>query len=306
MTVEELVGPKARKRRKYWVEEIVKLSGNFGQDSARLATELAEEVASERGALTDHLRLCGAIPEGYGHDSSEEKLYSKYTDVVISDAFRAMGLRSIVLTERADVADVEGFGKEFSFVADAKAFRMSRTAKNQKDFKVQAMDGWKHGKPFAVVVPPLYQLPASSSQIYMQAGQRNVAILSYSHLAVLVETALRAGPDVAEAALLGVFRAVEAMNPSKDAAGYWQIVNRTLLDADECCPSLWATEKLATEQALGVAKAEALEYLAAERERIVRLSHDEAIAQLLSMSKIDNRTAVVEHLSTNRLLDLGE
>ena len=29
----------------------------------------------------------------------------------------------------------------YSLVADAKAFRLSRTAKNQKDFKVQAMDG---------------------------------------------------------------------------------------------------------------------------------------------------------------------
>jgi hypothetical protein len=43
-----------------------------------------------------------------------------------------------------------------SAIADAKAFRLSRTAKNQKDFKIQAMDSWKRGKPFAMVVCPIY------------------------------------------------------------------------------------------------------------------------------------------------------
>ena len=43
-------------------------------------------------AVLDHLRLCAAIPESYGHDSSEEKLYSKYTDAVISVASHASGV----------------------------------------------------------------------------------------------------------------------------------------------------------------------------------------------------------------------
>jgi type II restriction enzyme len=91
--------------------------------------------------LLDHLRLCGNIPESYAHDSSEEKLYSKYTDCLLSEIFKFIGLRSIILKERSDTADVEAFAKNYSFVADAKSFRLSRTAKNQKDFKIQAMDG---------------------------------------------------------------------------------------------------------------------------------------------------------------------
>ncbi len=59
---------------------------------------------------------------------------------------------------------------DYSFVADAKAFRLSRTAKNQKDFKVQAMDDWKHSKTYAMVVCPVYQLLTRTSQIYQQAG----------------------------------------------------------------------------------------------------------------------------------------
>ncbi len=165
--------------RAYWVDEISRLSGNFGVDSDRVEQEISKEIR-ERGIspLLGHLRLCGAIPERYGHDSSEEKLYSKYTDVVIHEAYTAMGLTSVVLKDRADVADVECVSRAFSFVADAKAFRLSRTAKNQKDFKVQAMDNWKHGKPYAMVACPVYQLPTRSSQIYQQAAARNVALAS--------------------------------------------------------------------------------------------------------------------------------
>lgn len=128
-------------RRQYWITELSRLSGDFGVDSERLEQGLGQEIKAEgASALLGHLRLCGAIPEKYGHDSSEEKLYSKYTDVVIQQTFVAIGCTGIVLRERADVADVECVCDNFSFVADAKAFRLSRTAKNQKDFKIQAMD----------------------------------------------------------------------------------------------------------------------------------------------------------------------
>ena len=143
-------------KRAYWINEITKLSGDFGADSAKVEEEINEEVGKDGlESLIGHLRLCGAIPESYKHDSSEEKLYSKYTDVVLSKSFECLGLNSVVLTERADVADVECVAPDYSFVADAKAFRLSRTAKNQKDFKVQAMDNWKHGKPYAMVVCPI-------------------------------------------------------------------------------------------------------------------------------------------------------
>ncbi|MDZ7877094.1 MAG: HindIII family type II restriction endonuclease [Saprospiraceae bacterium] len=76
---------KTIEKRRYWIEEIRKLSGKFSDDFDRLEKELAVEV-DKNGILSliDHLRLCGNIPESYGHDSSEEKLYSKYTDALLS------------------------------------------------------------------------------------------------------------------------------------------------------------------------------------------------------------------------------
>lgn len=150
-----------------------------------------------------------------------------------------MGFTSIVLKERADVADVECVSQEYSFVADAKAFRLSRTAKNQKDFKVQAMDNWKHGKPFATVVCPAYQLPSRTSQIYQQAATRSVLVFTYTHLALGVRYANLAGKDNAAALLHDVFKTVEALNPSKNATDYWQAINRAILDFDERLSTLF-------------------------------------------------------------------
>lgn len=139
----KLISDAAIQRREYWIEEIRKVSGNFSDNSERLENELSKEIEKEGvNSLIDHLRLSGDIPESYGHDTSEEKQYSKYTDALLSETYKSLGLKSLVLKERADAADVEAFAKNYSFVADAKAFRLSRTAKNQKDFKIQAMDGW--------------------------------------------------------------------------------------------------------------------------------------------------------------------
>lgn len=292
--------------RSYWVEEISRLSGDFGVDSDRVEEEVSEEVI--RGGiepLLGHLRLCGAIPEEYGHDSSEEKLYSKYTDIVIHEAYTSMGFTSIVLKERADVADVECVCDEYSFVADAKAFRLSRTAKNQKDFKVQAMDNWKHGKPFAMVVCPVYQLPSRTSQIYQQAAERSVCISTYTHLAVLVRYADLRGTPSAIDLLHEIFKAVEAMNPSKNASAYWQTVNRTFLDADSTIPSIWREEKIASTESIQVAREEALRFLAGERERIMRLSRKEAIREVLAWRRVDKRMNAVRSVTDNGLLGLG-
>ncbi len=186
----QIIPDSAIKRREFWINRISELDNEFSINAAQIETEIGRELKSDGiSALLNHLRLCGNIPEKYGHDTSEEKLYSKYTDALLSYAYKELGLKSFVIHGRADVADVDVFGESFSFVADAKAFRLSRTAKNQKDFKVPAMNRWKHGKPYAMVVCPIYQLPSTQSQIYLQAINEDVCIFTYSHLSLLVRYA---------------------------------------------------------------------------------------------------------------------
>lgn len=293
-------------KRNYWIDEISRLSGNFGVDAEKVEKEISEEIRCDGiDSLLGHLRLCGAIPERYGHDTSEEKLYSKYTDVVIHEAFTAMGYKSLVLKERADVADVECVNDDYSFVADAKAFRLSRTAKNQKDFKVQAMDDWKHGKPYAMLVCPVYQLPARTSQIYQQAASRTVCIATYTHLAVLVRYAQDKSKNKAMKLLHEVFRSVEAMNPSKNANSYWQVVNRKMLDSDRVLRNIWKDEKTASIESIGISKREALMFLSTERERIMRLTKEEAIKEVLKSSKIENKIKAIKRVVDNGILSVG-
>jgi len=299
----EIITENQIKNRNYWVDEISRLSGNFGVDAVKIEEDISHEIKDDGiEVLLGHLRLCGAIPERYVHDSSDEKLYSKYTDVVIHEAYSYMGFNSLVLKERADVADVECVNNDYSFVADAKAFRLSRTAKNQKDFKVQAMDGWKHGKPYAMVVCPVYQLPARTSQIYQQAGTRSVCIGTYTHLAVLSRYAQEANKNKAMELVHEIFKSVEAMNPSKDANTYWQIVNRTMLRFDNKITSIWKDEKRASIESILISRIEALGFLASERERIMKLSKNEAIMEVLKSSKIENKIKAINAVSDNGLL----
>ena len=92
------------------------------------------------------VKQIGTIPENIEHDSTEEKLYSKTSDIVLARCFRLLGLASRALDERADSADILAesiSGYNYSLVADAKCFRLSRTAKNQKDFKVSNLSDWR-------------------------------------------------------------------------------------------------------------------------------------------------------------------
>jgi len=301
----KIISTTAINKREYWISEIEKLSGQFSDDTDKLSKELSAEIKSEGiSTLLDHLRLCGDIPEQYNHDSSEEKLYSKYTDSLLSETYKAFGMRSLVMTERADAADVEVFANGFSFVADAKAFRLSRTAKNQKDFKVQAMDGWKRGKPYAMVVCPIYQLPTKSSQIYEQASSRNVCVFTYSHLALLLSYSLIDGKSKAEELLHEVFKSIPLMNPSKDTTAYWSVINKTMLGFSPKLNDLWKQEKMAAIESISVAKEQALKFLSSERDKIMRMTHDEALTELIKVHKIESRIRVIKALSDNNILEI--
>ena len=293
-------------RRKRWVQYLESLSGPFDDNAQRVIQRLRSELEQETfGVLVDHLRLCGTVPERYGHDSTQEKLYSKYTDSVVSEVFSTIGLQSVVVGARADSADVQARGSHFSLVADAKAFRLSRTAKNQKDFKIQALDGWRHGLDYAVLVCPVYQLPTRESQIYYQAIARNVCIITYSHLAVLVALSIRRGTTRAERVLYQILKTVVTLHPSKSAVDYWIGINRSLVEAISSDVDLWTTEKTASIESLETVKQESLEYLQSERNRLLAMSHQEALEALIGFARIDSRAAKVRRMEHGGLLGEG-
>lgn len=301
----KIISDEAIKNRLYWIDEVKRIGSGFEDNTKRLLTELESELKEYGGTrLVDHLRLCGDIPESYGHDSSEEKQYSKYTDALLSESFKYIGLKSLIYTERADAADVEAAGNGFSFVADAKAFRLSRTAKNQKDFKVQAMDGWRRTHDYAMVVCPIYQLPVRSSQIYQQATSKNVCIFTYSHLSVLVSFCMEESAQAAEELILEIFKTIPLMNTSKDSTSYWLAINKSMLNFSKKIESLWKMEKEAAVESVKIAKELALNYLSYERKRIMLMSHQDALNELIKINRIDSRIETISSLTNNSLLEL--
>lgn len=171
------------------IEELQRVSCmNYDKASAELIAFI--EQAPD---FLDILTQIGTIPEAIEHDSTAEKLFSKVSDAVLARAFREIGLKATVLRERADSADVlaESPIHGYTLVADAKAFRMSCTAKNQKDFKVTALSSWRNDNDFAVLCAPYFQYPSKSSQIYAQALEKNVCLLSWEHFIFLINNQVK-------------------------------------------------------------------------------------------------------------------
>lgn len=136
------------------------------------------------------VKQIGTIPEVIEHDSTEEKLYSKASDIVLARCFRELGMASRALDERADSADIIAESKVwyYSLVADAKCFRLSRTAKNQKDFKVSNLSDWRGAEnEYAVLVAPYFQYPQNTSQIYSKALENNVCLLTWEHMSIMLD-----------------------------------------------------------------------------------------------------------------------
>lgn len=136
-------------------KKINELSSSETFENASLALE--EYIfAIAKNDFVPLIAEIGAIPESIAHDSTEEKLYAKATDIMLAKCLRELGLKAVVLKERANSTDVYAESKYhgYSLVADAKAFRLSRTAKNQKDFKVESMAHWKGDTtiPFCAVL----------------------------------------------------------------------------------------------------------------------------------------------------------
>jgi hypothetical protein len=243
--------------------------------------------------VLDHLHNAGIIPESFGHDSTEEKLFAKYCDALLARSLTLLGMETHVIAERADAADVSATLQGYTVVGDAKAFRLSRTAKNQKDFKVGALDTWRKGAEYACLVAPLYQYPTTKSQIYNQASRYNVTLLSYNHLAYLLVHQPKKLPSLKRLWEIGKNTA-----KSTNAKGYWDAVATTLCDITATSKAEWARAIDAERKRLPALASDQIAYWDKEKGRIRKLSHDVAVTELIAALKIDSKIATIRKKST--------
>ena len=128
--------------------------------------------------------------------------------------------------------------------------------------------------------------------------------MTYSQLAYLSAVAEQGDPGIARTALYELFRTVEALNPSKDAVSYWQAVNRAMLRTTAGFESLWALEKVAAAEAIEIGKFESLTYLSKMRAKMMLLSREEAVKELLRLYRVESRVDTIASIANSKILDI--
>jgi len=243
--------------------------------------------------LLDEIVQIGIMPEVFEHDSSEEKLWSKLSDVILATSLNYLGLKSEVIRTRGNSADVYSKIDGYTLVSDAKCFRLSRTAKNQKDFKIKALDDWRREDTYALLVAPLYQYPIDRSQIYPQAITKNVTLLSYTHLRFLLG-------KTQKASLLPLWKAGKRLSKKftttekQRGISYWKEIDRIVcnicgstLDKLKQCK----LEEIEKTKELGQ---EGIVYWQNKINEFNRLSKNEAIRMLIKTQKIEQKIQTIE------------
>lgn len=178
------------------INNLIKLIKDISESKVdfKHASTLLEKFVDEqdKDGVIELVRSIGILPEAIKVSSSQEKLFSKAGDIILAKSFRLLNLNAKPLEQRGNAGDVIALSTEFNYgiIADAKSFRLSRTAKNQKDFKVKALSEWREDKDYAVLTAPFFQYPSDTSQIYKQSLDENVLLFSWEHLSIMLQLEL--------------------------------------------------------------------------------------------------------------------
>ncbi len=272
-------------RRFYEISE----AGNEFEMQVREICQTASELeGDDLGEVVSEIHV---IPESIPHDSSAEKLYAKLSDAVVSRLFVELGLKSRVVAERSDSADVVAQSSlhGYSVVADSKVFRLSRSAKNQKDFKVGALSTWRGDHDHAALVAPLYQYPSQESQIYAQSLDHKVALLSFEHLRILLMHGVRETPELSLKSLFSFPEEVsrQVSHAERKQAIYLQSQLSNVVAGFAHISKIEIGKQLRTFMlALSTRARFEIEYWEVEMTRMAQMSKEEAIAELIAARKI--------------------
>lgn len=269
-------------------------NSDFGTASDNLQNIL---FGIDRADVMSLITEIGVIPEDIGHDSSEEKLYAKVSDILFAKALKEMDFEVTVLRERSNCADIRA--QSYSFVGDAKSFRLSRTAKNAKDFKVDSMVHWREDNDFSVLVCPYFQYPKNNSQIYRSALTGNVALFSWEYLYVILSCGIRECENMDLRQLWNQSHVIMQQTGMADA-------NKCFIPQQD--NNIREIIGLTEEQFAGYINDiigsivcrgnEEIRYYESERVRIQQLSREDAIAELLMSMKLDSKIETIRRFIT--------
>ena len=262
------------------------------------ATRLLEKMifGISRAEFIPIIIEIGSIPECIQIDSSAEKLYSKASEIVLARCFQELGLASQVIKTRSNCADVIAKSRhhDYSLVADAKSFRLSRTAKNQKDFKVESMVSWKGDNDFAVLACPYFQYPRKASQIYTQALDGNVLLFSWEHLSFLIKNKIVENDCRNLASIWNMSHVLASKYTRADKKIVFLNQQDELLCKDICTDINKLVLSLSQSRDLIVKRGNMeIDFFNESIEEIKHYSHEKAIAELIRYSKLNEKSDAV-------------
>lgn len=279
---------------------------SFDDKSTALARYL-EKIETQQ--LQILLGEAGFIPEIYAHDSSEEKVYAKAMDILVAVTLSRIGYKCEVSIERSGSADVtavyEHDSSNHTIVLDAKAFRLSRTALNPKDYKIEALSTWKRGADFACLVGPIAGFPQGNSRLFDEAIKFQVTMLTFSHLQFLLEHGLNE-----PGSLLPIWKIdkqiYSEIGDSPDATQYWSQVDKAFCVALDVDISKWKLARRKYFHAMIEVADKQIKYYEDEHKRISSLTKDALIEIAIDALKINNRIEVIQNKKRRTLSFLEE
>lgn len=237
----------------------------------------------------------GFIPEEYSHDSSEEKVYAKAMDILVADCLSRVGYTTAVSTERSNSADVVARCQSeqgHTLVLDAKAFRLSRTALNPKDYKIEALNTWRKGADFACLVGPLTHFP-QESRLFEEVIKFNVTLLTFSHLQFMLEHGLPSCDSLST--VWDIAKDIkDSEGESPTATQYWKHVDQAFCTAIHASIDDWKSARRAYYSAMVESANKQIQYFEGEKARIASLSHEELTKLALNALKLDNKIDVIQ------------
>ena len=203
-----------------------------------------------------------------------------------------LGIKTEVLGARGNSADVFGKTDEYTLVGDAKTFRLSRTAKNQKDFKVSALDSWKQGNNYAMLAAPLTQYPTKKSQIYAQAIEKNVTLISYTHLHFLLDFHYK--QSLKPLWETGNLLSKSSKTDSQNSENYWRAIDEAVISIVEKKEEDLKTYKLLEIEKTKQIGNEGINYWKQKIDSFSKLSKEEAIRLLIKSEKIEAKIKTIQ------------
>lgn len=267
-------------------------------DFVTASTQLEELVFNcTKDEILSIITEIGIIPEDIGHDSSEEKLYTKVSDIIFAKALKEMGYEVQVLRERADCADIiaQSHFHSYSLIGDAKAFRLSRTAKNAKDFKVNSMVHWRGDCDYSVLACPYFQYPKNTSQIYKDALDGNVSLFSWEILYILLKENVKETQELClkeiwnQSAFIAKSTAVDKSKTNFLATQNKNIAKIIGITNDKFEEYFTSIKRLLVSRG-----SEEIHYYENERGRVEKLSRKEAIQELLISMKLNSKIETIK------------